>query len=273
MNLLHRLDPVAFARDRLAFDPAPYQAAVMRARAARSIRVWARQTGKSTTAAAEAVHEAVARPGSLVLVVSPSQRQSGETHRKILDFLDRLDDRGDVVDEESRTTMTATNGSRIVALPDSPDTIRGYSGPDFVILDEASRLSDAAYQATRPMLAHGGRLALLSTPAGRRGFFAREWFDGGERWRRSEMRAEDSGLIDPGFLEEERQALGPRMFDQEYGCAFNADGDALFDRDTLEGLIDGSVRPLFGPRGEVDLGPPPSAERLAALVNSAGGAA
>ena len=45
-----------------------------------------------------------------------------------------------------------------------------------LILDEAARVPDELYAALRPMLAvGGGRLVLLSTPFGKRGFFWREW--------------------------------------------------------------------------------------------------
>jgi hypothetical protein len=38
------------------------------------------------------------------------------------------------------------------------------------------RVPDALYQAVRPMLAaSGGRIALLTTPWGRRGVFFEEW--------------------------------------------------------------------------------------------------
>jgi hypothetical protein len=42
-----------------------------------------RQAGKSTTVAALAVHTALFRVPALTLILSPSQRQSGETFRKI----------------------------------------------------------------------------------------------------------------------------------------------------------------------------------------------
>jgi phage terminase large subunit-like protein len=44
-----------------------------------------RQSGKSTVAASLAVYEALALPGALVLLLSPSLRQSQELFRKTLD--------------------------------------------------------------------------------------------------------------------------------------------------------------------------------------------
>ena len=49
-----------------------------------------RQAGKSTTVAALAVHTALFRAPALTLILSPSQRQSGETFRKIKDAYNAL---------------------------------------------------------------------------------------------------------------------------------------------------------------------------------------
>jgi hypothetical protein len=68
------------------------------------------------------------------------------------------------------------SGSRIVSLPGTEGTIRGYSAVSLLIGDEAARVSDALYYAVRPMLAVSqGRLLALSTPFGKRGWFCEEW--------------------------------------------------------------------------------------------------
>jgi hypothetical protein len=69
-ELRHALDPVAFARERLGFEPDPWQARVMRSAARQVLLNCARQSGKSTVTAAIATHTAVFRPGSLTLLVS-----------------------------------------------------------------------------------------------------------------------------------------------------------------------------------------------------------
>ena len=51
------------------------------------------------------------------------------------------------------------NGSRILALPGSETTVRGYSAADLIVIDEAARVGDSLLQAVRPMLATSqGRL-------------------------------------------------------------------------------------------------------------------
>jgi hypothetical protein len=85
--------------------------------------------------------------------------------------------------------MELANGSRIEALPGTEKTIRGFSGVNLLLVDEASRVDDALYFAVRPMLAiSGGRLLLLTTPFGRRGIFYEEWTGDGA-WERYEVPA------------------------------------------------------------------------------------
>ena len=82
-------DIVEFTRQRLGFDPNPLQASVLRG-GRRGIVNCTRQWGKSTVAAAKAVHRAFCQPDSLILVLSPSGRQSGELMRKAEEFVSRL---------------------------------------------------------------------------------------------------------------------------------------------------------------------------------------
>src|SRR5512133_2052808 len=71
LDLAHALDPVAFVQDRLKFEPDPWQASLLRSRAPWILLNCCRQSGKSTTTAALALHTAIYDPG-LILLVSPS---------------------------------------------------------------------------------------------------------------------------------------------------------------------------------------------------------
>jgi hypothetical protein len=83
------VDP-AILMCRLGFEPDPWQARVLRSTAARMLMLCSRQSGKSTTTAILGLAEALVRPRHLVLVVSPSQRQSGELLRKVVEYYDDL---------------------------------------------------------------------------------------------------------------------------------------------------------------------------------------
>lgn len=89
-DLLSALDPVFFARIYLGIQPDERQSKVLRCRAKQVILNCSRQWGKSTVCSILALHQAYYYPMSLVLVVSPTLRQSGELLRKILQYLPAL---------------------------------------------------------------------------------------------------------------------------------------------------------------------------------------
>jgi len=177
-DLAMALDPVLLA-ERLAFTPDPWQAQVLRTAARQVILNCSRQTGKSTITALLALHQALYCSPSLVLLLSPSLRQSGELFRKVTAFYRQIE-KAAPVEAESALRLELENGSRVVSLPGKEQTVRGFSGVTLLVVDEAARVPDALYYAIRPMLAvSGGRIVLLSTPFGTRGFFFREWQEGG----------------------------------------------------------------------------------------------
>jgi hypothetical protein len=166
-------------------------------------------------------------PGSLVLALAPALRQSQELFAKIAGFYKDLG-RPVAPHGERKLSLDLENGSRILTLPGSEKTVRGFSGVGLLIVDEAARVEDQLYYATRPMLAvSGGSLMMLSTPASKRGVFYTEWTSG-EGWERYEVRADDCPRITRAFLEEERKALPPPVFRAEYECSFEALDDQPF---------------------------------------------
>ena len=244
-DLRHALDASLFAVEALGIQPDPWQRAVLRSASKRVILNCSRQSGKSLVAAIVALHRALFFPGSLVLVVSPSIRQSGELFRKIVDHVTRLAVAPDL-SEENRLSMRLANGSRVLSLPSSPETIRGFSAASLVIEDEAAFVDDATYAAVRPMLAvSNGRLILMSTPFGRRGHFFTEWSRGGETWKRFSVTAAECPRISPAFLEEERNSLGEWRYRQEYEAKFVETDDQLFAFDAVHAAISEEVQPLI----------------------------
>src|SRR5688572_5960019 len=85
-------DAVAFAR-LCKMTPDPWQERVLRWTGKRLLLNCSRQAGKSTTTAILALHRAVTVPRSLILLISPSDRQSGELFRKVLDAMNHLPSR------------------------------------------------------------------------------------------------------------------------------------------------------------------------------------
>src|SRR5262249_53536974 len=133
----------------------------------------------SSVAAVLAVDTALRQPGSLVLLVSRALRQSQELFKKCLDTYRALG-RPVAAEAETRLTLELQGGSRIVSLPSTEASVRGFSAVRLLIFDEAARVPDELYFALRPVLAvSGGRVLAMSTPFGRRGWWFVEWTAGG----------------------------------------------------------------------------------------------
>jgi hypothetical protein len=92
----------------------------------------------------------------------------------------------------------------------------------------------------------GGRLILLSTPRGRRGFFWRAWNgEDGEDWLRKEVKATEVSRISPEFLEKEKLSMGIRKFLREYMCVFTSADEARFNEEDVLAIRSDEVQPLY----------------------------
>src|SRR5690242_16510863 len=127
LDLAHALDPVAFVQDRLKFEPDPWQASLLRSRARWILLNCCRQSGKSTTTAAVALHTAIYDPG-LILLVSPSLRQSKELFAKVTGFLKDLEP-AEVLEEDNKSCYALANAARVVSLPGDPVATPSPCGP------------------------------------------------------------------------------------------------------------------------------------------------
>lgn len=242
-DLARALDPVALA-GAVGMLPDPWQRDVLRSADPRLLLNCCRQSGKSTTCAVKAVHVAVYEPGALILLLSPSQRQSGELFRKVIATYRTLG-RPVVAESENALSLTLENGSRVVSLPGTEGTIRAYSAVRLLLVDEAARVPDETLAAVRPMLAvSGGQLIALSTPFGMTGWWHDAWANGGPTWTRVRVPATECPRISPAFLAEERAALGSWFFEQEYLCEFRSAGGQLFTEEMIRAMFDASVEPL-----------------------------
>jgi hypothetical protein len=240
---LRLADPVGLARA-AGIAPDPWQAEVLESGARQLLLNCSRQAGKSTVAALLASDEVLNRPPALVLLIAPALRQAQELHRKVRGILSALAVK---LTAESALALELANGSRVVTLPGSEKTVRSYSGVTLLVLDEAARIEDALYHATRPMLAtSGGRLMMLSTPWGRRGVFYEAWAHGGADWHRVRLPATACPRIGPDWLEAERQTLPAHVFAQEYMCEFADTAAQVFGSELVEAALSDAVLPLFG---------------------------
>src|SRR3712207_5660256 len=115
-DLAQALDPVCLAEAAGIFLD-KWQRDVVRSRVPRQLLNCSRQSGKSTAGGILTLHTALYQPDSLILVLSPGERQSKEfLQRHVLNPYRAL---GRLVpaDTETKLALELTNGSRIVALP------------------------------------------------------------------------------------------------------------------------------------------------------------
>jgi hypothetical protein len=244
------LDPAQILRAR-NLQPDAWQRTFLFSSARQVLLNCSRQSGKSTTVAALALHTALYTPGSLILLLSPSLRQSAELFRKILDFHKSV--KGPVTaTRQSRTQLEFANQSRIVCLPGKEATVRSFSGVRLLVIDEAARVPDDLYRSVRPMLAVSrGRLICLSTPFGKRGFFFNEWTNNDASWERIQITWKDCPRITADFIAQETRSMGESWVRQEYLCSFEA----------LEGL----VYPDFEAQCACDQWPEPSGKEVGGI--------
>ena len=214
-ELAYRVDPALWVREILGVEPTKWQEDFLRApRGASVLALTARQCGKTTTAAWAMAHAALFSPGSLSVVACPAQRQSAEAVRRVREAVIKA---GGKLEADNVYGLELTNGSRVLALPGSDDSIRGMTVDAWIVADEAARLSNDLIAALRPMRARrpDARFAMLSTAWSRTDPFWMAWDSDDPSWIRLKATA-DTVHYDPEFLEKERRALGEDGFKREY---------------------------------------------------------
>lgn len=215
-DIAYRLDPALWVQDVLGEKPAPWQQQLLRARRGASIlALTARQSGKTTAAAWAMAHAAIFMPGSLSVVACPAQRQSAETVRRVRELLLKA---GGKLASDNVYGLELENGSRILALPGTDDSIRGLTVDAYIVADEAARHSPDLISALRPMRARKphARLAMLSTAWSLVDPFWIAWSSEDPTWIRLRATADKNPIFAPEFLEAERHALGEAAFQREY---------------------------------------------------------
>jgi hypothetical protein len=242
-DIRQALDP-ALIGERVALQLDPWQAQVIRERPKRGLWLCARQTGKTTTALITTLWTVIFEAPALCLIVSPSLRQSSEAFRSFMRLFHKLD-AAPAITAESALRCELENGSRVVSLPGSEKTVRGFAGANLIVCDEAARIEDDLMAAIRPMMATvDGSLLMLSTPAGKRGAFFTAWTEG-TGWQRTRVPADQCPRLPAWFLDEEKRELGDLMYRQEYLLEFLDDGLACFPVELVEKAFDPQLRSIW----------------------------
>jgi hypothetical protein len=237
--------PVALATELgVALDPWQRQALLTELD---TLLLVTRQGGKGMVASLLALSAMLDDPGSTTIVVSRADRQSKRLLRRVKRFYRMLPNVPPAV-VDSMFTLELRNGSELLALPGSEETIRGIEAVNLLIVDEAALVADDLFAAVYPMLATtNGRCVAMTTPRGKRGWFWQEWEQGGASWHRASVTAHEIPRIKPEWLERTRVRLGDWMFRQEFLCEFLDVEDQLFPTDLVLAALSGDVPPLALP--------------------------
>src|SRR5688572_30564615 len=169
----------------------PYQANFAANNSRFKIGLWARQTGKDHTATAEAVLDCFHNPGTTWIIVAASERQALESLNKarewaailqfgIADYHQAPPNIPYSVARSASTEIKWSNGSRLIALPANPSTIRGYSAnlilTEFAFHENPESLWRAIYPTiSNPLRGGTKKLRVISTPNGLNNKFAHLW--------------------------------------------------------------------------------------------------
>jgi len=222
----------------------PYQRAFAHDPSRFKIALWARQTGKDFTAAAEAVYDCSRHANATWIILAAGERQALETLAQARAWAETIQAPPTHYAEKplsgweptaasgnlSRTRLgelTWRNGSRLLALPANPQTIRGYSAnlilTEFAFHENADEIWKAIYPAISNPLSGGGvkKLRILSTPNGPQNKFAQLWREA-EGYVKSKVTIHDA--IRDGLpinaAELEKHLADPDAWQQEYLCEF-----------------------------------------------------
>ncbi len=178
--------------DGSAFAPLLYQSSYIGNDSRFYIGLWARQTGKSTGVAVKKIDKAMRYEAEgrkyFCMLASAGERQSRELFEKFLTFVEaarlagvELGER--YLDDVKSTALTVTfpGGSRIIAVPSNPRTVRGFSGD--VVLDEFAfhEDQDGIFAAVLPTITRNTefQIDVLSTANGCLNRFYQIWTGGG----------------------------------------------------------------------------------------------
>jgi hypothetical protein len=91
----------------------------------------------------------------------------------------------------------------------------------------------------------GGRIILLSTPRGKRGFFHDVWIEGGADWNRTRIDAHQCPRISPEWLEREKAAMPDFWFRQEFLCEFCETLDSVFSFSDIQSALSDTIQPFI----------------------------
>jgi hypothetical protein len=211
------------------FKPLPFQTQFLRDQNKRIVVCSGRQIGKTTMAAAKAIHYATMNPNTTTLIISKALRQSMWMFDKIRDMLYANTALRLLIKIRHGTTRTKIEfkqpiNSKIIALPpgNEGETIRGLTA-NLLIVDEANFIKPQIITSVlMPMItATDGTLIMISTPEYAEHPFMQAFTHASE-WGYTRYRFPSSIAPIPTpearqkFLQEQQQQIPEEEYQREY---------------------------------------------------------
>jgi len=230
-------NPTLFAQLLLNFKPFAYQEKLLTDKSNRIIACMGRQTGKTTTIAAKAIHYAYTNPNTTTLIITPSLRQSMIMFDKILTLTHQNPLLTKSITRKTRTIIQLTNNSQIIALPCSEHLLRGYTA-NLTICDEAAFIPEQIItEIIFPMLSTTkGTAIFLSTPWGQNHFFHKAYTN--PQYSTHKTKSNENPLIPQQFLQEMQQNMTKEAYKREYEAEFTEDTNTYFPQDLIRKTIE-----------------------------------
>jgi phage FluMu gp28-like protein len=229
----------------------PYQLKWVDDNARFKMGIWSRQTGKDFSMGCEIVEDCLQHPKTEWLIGAAGERQALESLAKVKEWAEayRFAIAEETEDRESAEALiksaviTWPNGSRVIAVPANPDTVRGYSAnvdlTEFAFLEQPTETWRAMLPSiTNPLRGGAKKVRLITTPNGKGNKTDDLWHkqDSGKmKWSRHKVTIHDAvaqGL--PIDIEELREALDdPEGWAQEFECEFLDGSNVLLPYDLI----------------------------------------
>lgn len=197
---------------RVASDPSRFR-----------VLITGRRFGKTTLAIWEVCRAAARHPLGEIWYVAPTYSQAKDNFwPKLKNKLISINWVAKI--NESELSMILRNGSIIrLKSANNQESLRG-AGLDFLVMDEIADIkAEAFYEVLRPTLSDKqGSALFIGTPKGT-GNWSYDLFEKGKskkNWSSFTFTSMEGGILTPQEIEDARELLDARAFDQEYNASF-----------------------------------------------------
>lgn len=213
----------------------PYQNDIIKTQSS-IVLLGGRQIGKSFIISMKALAFALVHANTTTLIISPSLRQSLNLMRYVQEHINKCK-LSKYIRNMNKVEINFINGSRMISLPSSPNTIRGYTC-HLVVVDEANFIDeDLITNVLMPTISTTrGIMWLISTPFIKDHIFYKLYKNPPQGWETFTIPSSMNPLIPKEFLEEQKRILGS-IYDQEYECTYIDDDQGIIPPKMIEAII------------------------------------